>query len=197
MTDQEKLCEAGNEIRFIRDLLEQLERKLREGCDEPPVEPPTMRIGPPLDTVVVRRPGTLTVLKWPVVIDLDITARIAGDNIRISWPDELGDWPATTHDLSADGDRPYIGVTGWIYFADGQWWAYPAEYVRPDREATGTYWNWKAKFVQAVVGEPDADTLIGIFVAGMWRHMTNSPRYQRRTKVKWFTWPELELVGSE
>ena len=71
-------------------------------------------------------------------LEMSRQRRLDGDDIRLSWPDMLGDWPATDHDLSSEGPRPYIGVTGWVYRVDGQWYAYPAEYARPDREGPVT-----------------------------------------------------------
>ena len=198
MNDQEKFCETAEAVGFIRVQLEQLENKLLKECNEAPVEPPTVRIGPPLEDVRVLSPGTHGVLQWPVDIDLDITAKIVGRDISISCPDKLGDWPTVMRDLSNAGRIPYMGVTGWIYRShDRGWVAYPAEYARPGKEATGTFWDWEDKFVQAAAGMPDPDTPIGIFVAGMWRHAPDKPEYHRRTEVKWFTWPELVRVDDE
>ncbi len=170
--------------------------------ETPPIEPPVDSAIPQLSDVTVLWPGTASVLSWPVVVDLDMIARLDGDDIRISWPALLGDWPATDHDLSSEGLRPYFGVTGWIYRTGGRFVAHPNEYARPDREQTGTYWGWAEKFEQAAqdnpgldLGEPDAGTPIGIFIAGMWRHAENLSEYRRRSEVVWLTWPGLEPWG--
>ncbi len=165
----------------------------------PPVPPPPVDHGiPDLSDVTVLRPGTESVLSWPVVVDLDMIARLDGEDIRIEWPAMLGSWPESIHDLSSAGPRPYIGVTGWIYKTNNRWVAHPNEYARPDMEQLGTWWLWAEKFAQAQednpgidLGMPDAGTPIGIFIAGMWRHTNDLPEYRHRSEIVWFTWPEL------
>ncbi|KKM06088.1 hypothetical protein LCGC14_1747580 [marine sediment metagenome] len=166
----------------------------------PPVPPPVDPGIPELSDVTVLFPGTASVLDWLIVVELDMIARLDGDEIRIEWPALLGDWPTSIHDLSSEGPRPYFGVTGWIYrTGGGRWVAHPNEYARPDREQRGTYWNWSEKFKQAAednpgieLGVPDAGTPVGIFIAGMWRHTNDLEEYRRRSEIVWFTWPELE-----
>ena len=197
MNDQEKLCEAAEDAQRIQAQMAQLERKLTGWCGEPPVEPPTTRVGPPLGEVMVLSPGTLGVLQWPAALDLGMTAEIVGGDLLISWPDKMGGWPTVMRDLSAAGRIPYIGVTGIIFRSKGAWYAYPAEYVRPGKEAFGTRWEWNAKFRQAGRGMPDEESLIGLFVAWMWRHWPDDPEQHHRTLVKWFRLPGLELASSE
>ena len=197
MNAREKLCDAAEEARHIRLQMEQLERKLRAGCDEPPVEPTTTRIGPPLDEIKVLSPGTPGVLQWKAILALPITIKIVDKELVVSWPDELSEWPRVMRDLSAAGLIPYIGVTGIVYRSKGAWHAYPAEYLRPLREATGTRWHWEDKFRQAAEGMPDRGSLIGIFLAAMWRHWPDDPEQHYRTLVKWFRLPGLELASSE
>ena len=200
MSDQAKLCEAAEDAQRIQAQMAQLGRKLTGWCDEEPVEPPTTpRVGPPLDEITVLSPGTRGVLGWEPILDLDITVEIVGKELIVSWPDELGDWPTVMRDLSAAGRIPYMGVTGIVYRPKGaaDYLAYPAEYLRPRQEATGTRWHWEDKFRQAARGMPAEGSLIAIFLASMWRHWYDNPKHTNRTLLKYFKLPELELVGSE
>ena len=196
-TEQEKLCEAAEDAQRIQAQMAQLERKLTGWCGEPPVEPPPPQVGPPLDEITVLPPGTPGVLGWEPTLDLPITVKIVGKELVVSWPDEISKWPTVMRDLSAAGRIPYIGVTGIVYRAKGVWYAYPAEYLRPRQEATGTRWHWEDKFRQAAEGMPDEGSLIAIFLASMWRHWYDHPEHTKRTLLKYFKLPGLELVGSE
>lgn len=193
-TDQEKLCEAAEEARRIRLQMEQFDRKLRAWCDEAPVEPPASPVGPPLDEIIVRRPGTPSVFSWQALVDLPITARLQGDTIYISWPAMLTKWPTEERDLG-QGMQPYSGNSGLVYrTVGGDWVADATEWMRPGREDFGTSYEYDRKWRH---GEPDLSYPVGLFVAGLWRYSADLPQYHRRTKVKWLTWPGLELVGSE
>jgi len=139
---------------------------------------------PALSEINVPSPGTAKVFEWPEVIDLPITPRFNGHDIILAWPHV--DWPA--FDILSPEHR-YFGHSGIVYYSGGRWHAISTEWLRDARERTGVYYPYEEKFVQGPIrsGYP-----IAFFIAGPWRHQQNLPEYQRRSRLKWFTWPGLQ-----
>lgn len=144
---------------------------------------------PALNEINVPAPGTSQVFQWPEVIDLPINPRFEGHDTILSWP--RVDWP--DFDILSPEHR-YFGHSGLVYYSRsrGQWYAISTEWLRDAREREGVRYPYEEKFLEGSIQDGDP---IGYFIAGPWRHQTNRSEYQRRSKIKWFTWPSLEPLA--
>ena len=144
---------------------------------------------PALNEINVPVPGTSSLFEWPLVLDLPITPRFDGHDTVLSWP--RVDWP--DFDILSPEHR-YFGHSGLIYYSRsrGQWYAISTEWLRDAREREGVRYPYEEKFGEGSITDGDP---IGYFIAGPWRHQSNSPEYQRRSNISWFTWPSLEPLA--
>ncbi len=166
--------------------------------DDPFWSPGTKLTEPELSEIKVASPGTPQVFSWPEVRDLPIEPRFSGHDIILKWP--YVNWPA--FDV-LDPQYRYFGNSGFVYRSGGKWHAVSTEWLRDENNAnnrserTGTYYPYEEKFVS---GSHTKGTPVAFFIAGPWRLQGNQNKYQRRSKLQWYTWPGLEPFvwpGSE
>ena len=154
----------------------------------PPAPPPPQGQGPPHDSIIVRPPGTPSVLSRPVVVDLPMTAWLQRNTIYIEWPALLLGW--STFKRPDIGPHDYFGNSCLIYRTMGDLWVLDVtEWMRRGREDRGTSYEYDRKWRH---GEPDLSYPIALFVAGLCRYSADRLEYRHRTEVKWFSWPDLK-----
>lgn len=182
------------EVVTLEDLIGQLSIQLASltgnnggisGSGGLPFSPAAMKLEEPkLGQIHVPFPGTPQVFQWPEVLDLRIIPRFDGHDTVLSWPHV--DWPS--FDI-LNPDQTYFGHSGLVYWAQGRWNAISTEWLRDSRERQGVRYPFEEKFIEGQIRDGDP---IAYFIAGPWRHSANEKRFQRRSKLKWYTWPSLK-----